>query len=459
MWRISPSLSYIQKVWKKESRRCTLKAKQETLKAGGSGREEYTTMSKSNKCKGEKSRVLYESLEEWARGKIQEFLQELLEEEITEFLGRRKSERRSGVVDVREGYRNGYGKPRKFAMMGGTVEVRRPRVRKVEERFESRVLPLFRRRSVELGDLLPELYLHGLSLGDFELALRGLLGEGAPLSPSSIARLKRKWQREYDEWKSKDLSELEVVYQWADGLYVKAGLEKERAALLVIVVATKDGRKHLVACESGYRESVESWSEVLRDLVRRGLVLGKLTVADGNLGIWGALREQHPRGREQRCWNHKITNVLDALPKKEQPRAREMLRAMAYAQSRDECERKRREFIDCYEKDYPKAAEKLGRDWDRMVTFYDFPKEHWPHLRTTNIVESPFAAIRLRTDAAKRFKRVDNATALIWKLIMVGERSWRRLKGAHLLPDVYEGKKFVDGLPEEENTACKKEAA
>ena len=416
-------------------------------------------MRKNNRDRVEKSRVAYESLEKWARDKIRQFLQELLEEEVTEFLGRRKSERRKGVVDVREGYRNGYGKARRFAMMGGTVEIRRPRVRGTEERFESRVLPLFRRRSVELGEMLPELYLHGLSLGDFELALRGLLGEGAPLSPSSIARLKRKWQREYEEWKSRDLSELKVVYGWADGLYVKAGLEKDRAALLVIVVATTDGRKHVVACESGYRESVESWSEVLRDLKRRGLVLGKLTVADGNLGIWGALREQHPEGREQRCWNHKISNVMDALPKKERPRAREMLRAMAYAQSRDECERKRDEFIAFYKRYYPKAVEKLTRDWDRMVTFYDFPKEHWVHLRTTNVVESPFAAIRLRTDAAKRFKRVENATAMIWKLIMVGERSWRRLKGAHLLPDVYEGRKFFDGMREERKDNVKEEAA
>ena len=426
---------------------------------GEAGRKEYTTMGESNQGAGGKSRVMYETLEGWAREKVREFLQAVLEEEVGEFLGRRKSERIERVMDAGSGYRNGHGKPRRFAMMNGTFVIRRPRVRGAEERFESRVLPLFRRRSRELGEMLPDLYLHGLSSGDFELALRGLLGEGAPLSASSIARLKGKWQGEYEEWKRRDLSHLEVVYQWADGLYVKAGLEKEKAALLVIVVATKDGKKAVVACESGYRESKESWGEVLRDLVRRGLKLGRLTVADGHLGIWAALRDLHPQGEEQRCWNHKIMNVLDALPRNEHPRARAMLREIAYAESRAECEQKKEKFIRRYGRGYPKAVEKLQRDWDRMVTFYNFPKEHWVHLRTTNIVESPFAAIRLRTDAAKRFKRVDNASALIWKVMMVAERSWRRLKGAHLLPEVYEGKIFVDGIPEGEYPVNKREAA
>jgi putative transposase len=416
-------------------------------------------MEESNRSEGEKSRVSYEGLEAWVREKVRGWIQDLLEAEVTEFLGRGKSERQRKMVDAEQGYRNGYGKPRMFAMTHGTITVRRPRVRDAEKRLESRILPLFRRRSKELGDMLPELYLHGLALGDFELALRGLLGEGAPLSASSIARLKEKWQREYEEWKRRDLSHLEAVYQWGDGLYVKAGLEKEKAALLVIVVGTTEGEKDLVACESGYRESKESWAEVLRDLTARGLKLAKLTVADGNLGIWGALGDLHPQGQEQRCWNHKITNVLDALPKKERPRATEMLREIAYAETREECEEKKENFIRHYARDYGKAVEKLERDWERMVTFYNFPKEHWVHLRTTNIVESPFSAIRLRTDAAKRFKRVENATALIWKLAMVAKKTWRNLKGAHLLPEVYAGKKFVNGLPVEETTLNKEEAA
>lgn len=385
----------------------------------------------------------YEALESWARAKVQDFIQGLLEQEVNEFIGRLKSERHAGPG--RRVYRNGHGKTRNFGMMGGTIQIRRPRVRNSEDRFESRIIPLFRRKSKELGAMLPELYLHGLAKGDFELALRGLLGDGAPLSRSSIERLKASWQLEREEWKSRDLSELEVVYIWADGLYVKAGIEDQKAALLVIIGATTDGRKVLLACESGERESKEAWLLIIRDLIARGLRLPKLTVADGHLGIWAALGEIHPKGSEQRCWNHKICNVLDKLPRKEQPAAKQLLRTMSYAESRAECERQRDRFIARYRKSYPKAIETLLNDWDRMVTLYAFPKEHWVHLRTTNIVESPFDMVRLRTNAARRFKRVENATAIIWKLLMIGEKAWRCLKGAELLRDVYDGKKFADG--------------
>ena len=207
--------------------------------------------------------------------------------------------------------------------------------------------------------------------------MRGLLGAGAPLSRASIQPLKSTWQLEYDEWVQQDLSGLEVVYQWADGLYVKAGIAKERAALLVIIGALSDGCKVVLACESGQRESKESWSRILRNLQRWGLKLGGLTVADGHLGIWSALAEQHPEGQEQRCWNHKSINVVDHLPKTEQPAARQLLHGMAFANSRAACERKRDQFVRRYEKNYPKAAETLLRDWDRMITFYEFPKQHW----------------------------------------------------------------------------------
>lgn len=305
---------------------------------------------------------------------------------------------------------------------------------------------MFKRSTKELGEALPGLYLHGLAKGDFELALRGLLGSGAPLSPASIQRLKAKWQVEYEEWRRKDLSGLEVVYQWADGIYVKAGLEKDKAALLVIIGALKNGQKVLLACESGYRESKESWLGVLRDLIRRGLRLPRLTIADGNLGIWKALGEIHPQGDEQRCWNHKISNVLDALPRRVRNEAGEYIKRIPYAETREECERLRDEFVNRYKRDYPKAVEKLVSDWDRMVTFYSYPREHWVHIRTTNVVESPFSSIRLRTDAAKRFKRVENATAMIWKLLSVAEKRFRLLNGYWLLPEVYSGKRFIDGV-------------
>jgi putative transposase len=400
----------------------------------------------------------YEVLEEMVRLKAQEYIQEILEEEVEVFLGRKKSERIKPIEGT-PGYWNGHGKEKKFAIMNGTITVRRPRVRGTEGGFESKIIPFFKRRSKEVEQLLPELYLHGLAKGDFEMALRGLLGEGAPLSASAIERLKAKWQGEYEEWMRQDLSSFEVVYQWADGIYVKAGLEKDKAALLVIIGALSNGRKIFLACESGYRESKESWSGVLRGLTKRGLKLGKLTIADGHLGIWSALGELHTEGKEQRCWNHKIRNVLECFPKRLCAEAAEQLKAIPYAETLAECERRRDAFIGRYRKDFSKATEKLRSDWDRMITFYSFPKEHWPHLRTTNVIESPFSSVRLRTDAAKRFKKVQNATAMIWKLLQVAEKNFRTLKGYWLLPEVYAGKTFVDGLAKRESKRPERMAA
>jgi transposase-like protein len=393
----------------------------------------------------EESVATFEVLEEHARQQIQRWLQNLLDEEITALLGRARHERRA-PVDAPAGHRNGHGKSRRLAMMGGTVTVRRPRVRGLEERFVSRLLPLFVRRTEEVGELLPSLYLHGLAQGDFELALRGLLGEGAPLSASSIERLRAKWQVEFEAWKTRPLDDREVVYVWADGVYVKAGLEKEKAALLVVIGAMSDGRKELLAVEAGCRESTASWASVLRDLKTRGLGAPKLLVADGCAGVWAAAREIWPEAREQRCWNHKTVNVLDQIPKTWQGEAKQMLRQIAYAKTRSEALRARQAFAKRFGKAYPKAAELLDKDWEQLTAFYDFPAEHWIHLRTTNVIESPFACVRLRTTAAKRFKRVANATALIWKVLGVAEQSWRRLNAPHLLPLVLTGQSFPDGL-------------
>ena len=402
-------------------------------------------------------RAQWAALEEFTRQQIQDWVQDLLEEEVVELLGRRKSQRRV-AVDAAEGYRNGHGKVRRLSMMAGTIELRRPRLRGLEQRFESRILPLFMRRTEQVSELLPQLYLHGLAQGDFELALRGLLGEGAPLSPSSIERLRAKWQLEYEAWRSRRLDNLEVVYAWADGLYVKAGLEDSKAALLVIIGALKDGRKVLLAIAAGQRESKESWARVLRDVFARGLQPWKVTVADGHLGIWSALGELCPEGQEQRCWNHRLTNVIDMLPKKEWPAAKELLRQLPYAETRAECERLREEFAARYRKYYPKAVETLCRDWERMVTFYCFPKDHWIHLRTTNVVESPFSAVRLRTDAARRYKQVANAQALIWKILMIAEKKFRRLNAPHLLEQVLNGKRFEDGIEVHEITRTRRAA-
>src|SRR5262245_2387152 len=387
----------------------------------------------------------WERLEEFVREHVQQFIQALLEEEVTELLGRTKSARRE-AVDAAPGYRNGYGKPRRLTLTSGTITVRRPRVRDLNKRFVSRVLPLFKRQTKEVGELLPQLYLHGLALGDFDLALRGLLGECAPLSPTSLLRLKTQWQGEYDAWKRRRLDNLEVVYMWADGLYVKAGLEDTRAALLVMIGVLTNGQKVVLAVESGQRESKESWGMMVRDLRKRGLKPWRCTIADGHLGLWAALGEQYPTLAEQRCWNHKITNALDAMPKKHQAEARSLLCAMPYAETQAACEVLRAQFTTRYRKLAPKAVERLADDWERLVTFYQFPRQHWPHLRTTNPVESPFATVRLRTTAAKRFKKVENATALIWKILQVAESTFRKLKGAELLPAVYAGAQYVDGV-------------
>jgi len=341
-----------------------------------------------------------------AREQIQGFVQRLLEEEVTALVGRAKSERRPAVgEETTPVYRNGFGKPRRLSLTSGTIEVRRPRLRGLEERFESQVLPLFKRRTEEVGELLPQLYLHGLAQGDFELALRGLLGDGAPLSASSIERLRGQWVVEYEAWRTRSLVGLEPVYLWADGIYIKAGLEKDKAAVLVVIAALRDGRKILLALEPGHRESIASWASLLRSLRERGLKTPRLLVADGHLGIWGAMADVFPEVAEQRCWNHKICNVLDRLPRRLQAEARELLRQIAYAESRAEAEQRRDLFVDRYRATHPAATETLLRDWERMVTYYDFPKEHWKHLRTTNPVESPFAAVRLRTDAGKRYKK------------------------------------------------------
>ena len=383
--------------------------------------------------------IVWDNLEEWVRRKVQEFIQSLLEEEVTELLGRQKSERRQ-AVDSPPAYRNGHGKPRRLTLGCGTITIHRPRVRGLEQRFESRVLPMFARRTAEVNKLIPQLYLHGLALRDFDLALRGLLGEEAPVSASTIARLKEGWQAEWKEWKERLLEGQEVLYMWVDGIYVKAGLEKEKAALLVIVGGLIDGRKVILAVEPGYRESTESWSGVLRDLKERGLNCPRLVVGDGNLGIWGALSNVYPDAAEQRCWNHKIVNVMDKLPKKVQSEAKLCLQDIAYAESQPEAEEKRDLFLRwCQGEGYRAAGDTLLRDWERMVSFYQFPKEHWRHLRTTNIVESPFASLRLRTDAAKRYKKVENATVVIWKMLMLAERRFRRLNTPEKLMQVYLG--------------------
>jgi len=416
-------------------------------------RKEITAVRKATPAVGEPSTVVWEGVEEYVRGEVQRRFQELLEDEITRFLGRDRYERRGDRV----GYRNGHGKPRRLTLSCGTITVRRPRARDLGRRFESRLLPFFVRRTREVNELLPELYLHGLAEGDMDLALRGILGEKAPLSASTVARLKRKWRSEFDEWSRADISGLEVVYLWVDGVYVKAGLEKEKAAVLVALAALSDGTKRVVALKPGYRESVESWAELLRDLKGRGMTAPRLVAGDGHLGIWGALPQVFPESDEQRCWNHKKRNVLDKLPKKVHSEAKALLAKLTESESAEAAAARRDEFRDwCRGRGYDRAAACIVDDWERMVTFYRYPKEHWKHIRTTNPVESPFSSVRLRTDAARRYKRVENATAVIWKVLCVAEKRFRRLDAPHLLRAVFDGAKYENGEPVERS---KKEKA
>ncbi len=395
------------------------------------------------------SSACWQAMEEMARRHVQQWLQGLLEDEVTQFLGRARYHRRG---EGERGYRNGYGKPRQLTTRAGTVTVRRPRIRGLEQRFESALLPLFVRRTPAVNDVLPELYLHGLALGDFELALRGLFGEEAPLSASTVARVKERWHAEAAAWQERSLADLGLVYLWVDGVYVKAGLEKDKAALLVAIGGLADGRKVLIALRSGYRESTESWKGMLRDARQRGLRCPRVVIGDGHLGIWAALREVYPDADEQRCWNHRIVNVLDQVPKRSQEEAKGKLRKIAYAKTLKEAEERRRSFQSwARSEELQRAAELIEEDWERMVSYYGYPRAHWRHLRTTNVIESPFAALRLRTDAAKRFKKVANATAVIWKMLLVAETKFRKLNGPELLHDVWEGAEYRDGVRVDEH--------
>ena len=386
--------------------------------------------------------ISWETLEDFIRIRVQGLLQELLEEEADTMVGRRRYERRKpGQKPI---YRNGHGKVRSVSVSCGTIQVRRPRIRNLSEQFESRVLPLFQTQSQRVKSVMPELYLHGLALRDFDMALRGLLGDGAPLSSTSIARLKEHWQVEFEAWRKAPIED-ELVYLWADGIYVRAGLEKDKAAVLVAIGVFTDGSKRVLAVEPGFRESKESWKDVFEQLMDRGVNEPRAVIADGGLGLWAALAELGWECLEQRCWNHKICNVRDALPRREQDAATAMLKKIPYAETAEEAAELRDDFLAAYE-DYPKACTKLSSDWDRMTAFFSLPKEHWQSLRTTNVVESPFQVVRLRTGAARRFKRVDNATAAIWKLLMIAECNFRTFNAKELLEEVARGCKFVNGL-------------
>ena len=272
--------------------------------------------------------------------------------------------------------------------------------------------------------------------------LRGQLGDGAPLRASSMQRLTEDWQLDDAQWRTHDLSALEPVYVWSDGIYVKAGLESTKAALLVLIAARADGTKVVLAVESGHRESSESWAEILRDLTARGLPAPACVIDDGALGLWKAVGQVWPEAAEQRCWNHTHRNVVDAVPLQQQPDVLAAMQRMVVAEAEQERQRVHRD----YRLRFPKACARLDRDQARMLMYYQFPKEHRRNVRTTNVVESPFAPVRLRTSVAKRFKKVERATAIIWRLLCVAEKRFRKRNAPAQCRDVYRGVRYVDGV-------------
>ncbi len=350
--------------------------------------------------------------------------------------------------------RHGHGPERSILTGIGPVPVRRAKVRDRgaagEEpiRFSSCLLPKFARRTPSLDAALPVLYLRGISSGDLREALAALLGENAPaLSPQVLSRLKAQWREEHERWQKRDLSARSYVYLWADGIYLQGRMEDAKQCVLVIIGATPEGKKELVGFQAGYRESAQSWRELLAGLKNRGLSIApELAIGDGALGFWKALDEVFPTCRHQRCWVHKTANVLNKLPKTTQKTAKDDLHAIWMATSRAEAEKAMNGFAAKYDAKYPKAVACLVNDRQALLAFYDFPAEHWQHLRTTNPIESVFATVRHRTVRTKGCLSHKTSMMMVFKLVTAAAKSWRRLRGHNQLPKVIEGVRFTDGI-------------
>ncbi len=394
------------------------------------------------------------TLDDLAREGARRMIAAALEAEVEEYIG-------AFVEEVDEDgkrlvVRNGRARERRVTVGSGTVPVRAPRVndKRVDDesgerkRFSSRILPKYARRSPKVTEVLPILYLHGLSTGDFAPALRDLLGEDASgLSSSSIQRLTEAWQAEHAAFGKRELRFHRYAYLFVDGVNVAVRLgEDPRLCLLVVIGVREDGCKELLAVEDGYRESEDSWSAVFRDLRDRGMNEPKLVTGDGALGAWAALRSVFPVAREQRCWVHKTANCLDALPKRLQPRAKTLLHEIAEAPTRADARKALERFRGEFDAKYPKAVAKLEKDWHALTTFYDFPAEHWRHLRTTNPIESSFATVKLRTKVTKGAGSKKAALAMAYKLLDAAQERWRRFNGHELVTDVLDDVKFKDGI-------------
>ena len=356
--------------------------------------------------------------------------------------------------------RHGHLPEREIQTGIGMVAVRRPRVRDRQPeagriRFTSAILPPYLRRAKSVEELLPWLYLKGISTGDFGEALAALLGPDAPgLSPTTITRLKTVWAEEYERWTRRDLSAKRYVYFWADGIYFRPRLDHDKQCLLVIIGADELGNKDIVGLSDGYRESAQSWLELLLDLKHRGLTMApELATGDGALGFWKALRQVYGQTAEQRCWVHKTANVLNKLPKSVQPRAKQHLQDIWMAETKQDAEKAFDFFLEAYGAKYDKAVACLAKDRDMLLAFYDFPAEHWKHIRTTNPIESTFATVRLRTTKTKGCLSRKTALAMVFKLMLSARQKWRRLDGSNHLGEVIQGVTFKDGIKQIQNPA------
>lgn len=361
------------------------------------------------------------------------------------------------LADQRDGngrrlvVRNGYHQPRKVTTVAGAVEVRAPRVNDKRtddatgerQRFSSAILPPWCRKSPKISEVLPLLYLHGLSSGDFVPALEQFLGSAAGLSPAAVTRLTTQWQADHTAFQDRDLSATDYVYVWADGVHLRIRLEEAKAAVLVLMGVRTDGTKELIAMTDGYRESSEAWAGLLRDCARRGMRAPVLGIGDGALGFWNALNEVFPDTRHQRCWVHKTANVLDALPKSAQPAAKRAVQEIYNAEDKEHAARAVRDFERAYGAKYPKVVKRITDD--ELLAFFDFPAEHWIHLRTTNPIESTFATVRLRTKVTKGAGSRAAGLAMVFKLIESAQVRWRAVNAPHLVALVRAGARFERG--------------
>jgi putative transposase len=396
--------------------------------------------------------VSTDCLTEILRSGARMLLTQAIEAEVAEFLAKHadlKTDTGQHRV-VRHGHL-----PEREIMTGiGPVAVRQPRVRDRAAaegeriRYSPAILPLYARRSKSLEVLIPVLYLKGISTGDFADALAALVGKEAPgLSASTIARLKEVWSEEHARWQKRDLSAKRYVYCWADGIYLEARLEEQAQCILVIIGATLEGKKEIVGFTDGMRESAQSWRDLLLDLKRRGLTMPpEIAVADGALGFWKAVGEVWPTTREQRCWVHKIANILNKMPKSLHTKAKRVLQEIWMAETKKDAITAFEAFVETYEVKYDKATGCLIKDRDALLAFYDFPAEHWKHLRTTNPIESTFATVRHRTIRSKGCLSNKTALAMVFKLVEGAQKSWRRIDGHNQLPKLIQGVKFADGI-------------